>query len=277
MRGIALKAYGRLRRYAPLRLLRKRQVARARCQVISFQKSGRTWLRAMLDQLAIEIPFSHGDAAIAPQLDPRHDFERFADRRIIFLHRDPRDVLVSWYFHTKNVLRLHELPLGEFINLPRYGIEAICAYNRRWLDGAGRFDDFLAVTYEEMHAAPADTLAKVLHFCGFTDIAPARVERAIAECSFARMKERERAGVMAAMFPGRFAESSTDDEAMKVRRGKVNGFVDYLDAEQIAHCTSVMRRHSLEETYATERAQAPSGSDRVVQGSVAPIPTASPR
>jgi hypothetical protein len=267
MRNIALKAYGRLRRYAPLRLLRKRQIAHARCQVISFQKSGRTWLRAMLDRLAIEIPFSHGDAAIAPQRDPRHDFERFADRRIIFLHRDPRDVLVSMYFHTKNVMHLHELPLSEFINHPRHGIEAICAYNRRWLDGAGRFDDFLPITYEEMHAAPADTLANVLRFCGFGGIAHAHVERAIAECSFERMKERERTGVMATLFPGRFSETSTIDEAMKVRRGKVKGFVDYLDAEQIAHCTSIMRGYFLEERYVAKCLPTPSGNVRAVQGS----------
>jgi hypothetical protein len=277
MRGIALKVYGRVRRYAPLRLLRKRQVARTRCQVISFQKSGRTWLRAMLDQLAIEVPFSHGDAAIAPQRDPRPDFERFADRRIIFLHRDPRDVLVSWYFHTKNVLPLHALPLSEFINHPRHGIEEICAYNRRWLDSAGRFDDYLAITYEEMHAAPADALAKVLRFCGFANITTARIERAVVECSFAKMKERETAGVMATLFPGRFAERSTDDEAMKVRRGKVNGFVDYLDAAQIAHCTSIMRRYSLEETYAVRCAPAPSASDQVAQGNSSFTPAASAR
>jgi hypothetical protein len=246
MQGMALKAYGRLRQYGPLRVLRRYQVARTRCQIISFQKSGRTWLRAMLDQLAIEVPFSHGDAAIAPQLDPRPDFERFADRRILFLHRDPRDVLVSWYFHTKNVLRLHDMPLSDFIDHPRYGIGAICAYNRRWLDGAGRFDDFLAITYEEIHASPADTLAKVLHFCGFKDIAPDHLQRAVAESSFAKMKERERTGVMAALFPGRFAEKPTDDEAMKVRRGKVKGFVDYLDAPQIAHCAGVMRNYSFE-------------------------------
>ena len=244
MRAIALKAYGRLRRYAPLRLLRKQQVARARCQIISFQKSGRTWLRAMLDQLAIEVPFSHGDAAIAPQLDPRPDFERFADRRIIFLHRDPRDVLVSWYFHTKNVMGLHELLLSDFIDHPRYGIDAICAYNRRWLDGASQFDDFLAITYENMHAAPVDTLARVLRFCGFSEIAQQQLERVIAENTFSKMKERERTGVMAAFFPGRFAEKPTDDEAMKVRRGKVNGFVDYLDAQQVAHCTAIMRKYA---------------------------------
>ena len=59
--------------------------------VVSWPKSGRTWLRYMLDQLGIHLEYSHQrETAPFPQAWRR--------KRLILLHRDPRDATLSHWF-----------------------------------------------------------------------------------------------------------------------------------------------------------------------------------
>jgi hypothetical protein len=94
---------------ARVRHRRQRQWGRAHTCVVSFPKSGRTWLHVMLARLAhgahapfvLDVPgvlFTHDDAD-KPSLPLRTDFGRYADRKVVLLVRDPRDVLVSYFAH----------------------------------------------------------------------------------------------------------------------------------------------------------------------------------
>ena len=97
----------RLARTGLARSLRKRgvlaPVPAAEAVVLSYPKSGRTWLRAMLDELGIGVDYDHADAnTLYHPTEPfeigRVDAGRYGDKRVVFLQRDPRDVLVSSYF-----------------------------------------------------------------------------------------------------------------------------------------------------------------------------------
>lgn len=193
----------------------------------------------MLNDLKIEVPFSHGDAAVVKSKDLRPDLERFAINKVVFLYRDPRDVVISWYFHTMNVMNLHELSLEDFLRDERWGIGKICEFNDRWLTHQEDFPGFPEVSYEDMHSGPLGTLRRVVNFLGFKGVSDAAIRRVIDKNDFAKMKVREKKGVMAALYPGRFAKEQTTDDAMKVRRGKVKGYVDYLSEEDIAYCDEV--------------------------------------
>src|SRR5262245_13897505 len=65
--------------------------------VLSFPKSGRSWLRLMLDRLAIPMEYTHADGAHSDAVD-------LADLQVdesvlvgapVLLTRDPRDTVVS--------------------------------------------------------------------------------------------------------------------------------------------------------------------------------------
>jgi hypothetical protein len=65
--------------------------------VISYQKSGRTWLRFMLEHTGVRIMYDHAGAKNRLAL-PFEDIAQrvwdWDDWRVVFLFRDPRDTVV---------------------------------------------------------------------------------------------------------------------------------------------------------------------------------------
>ena len=86
-----------------------------------------------------------------------------------------------------------------------------------------------------MHDAPAACLRRVL---AFMEVQPAVSDDVIAAAvRFARfdnLREMERTRA----FDARRLQptDAADEESYKVRRGKVGGYVDYLDQQDIAFC-----------------------------------------
>ena len=129
--------------------------------VVSFPKSGRTWLRVMMavaeagargeapervvqEWLGSEAPrlngapvlFTHGLSV--PADEPAAAMPLFlayiGGRRRLFLVRDPRDTVVSYYFAVTSRARRSALPestsLGSFLQHAPYGIERILLFNQ---------------------------------------------------------------------------------------------------------------------------------------------------
>ncbi|WP_420392436.1 sulfotransferase domain-containing protein [Acuticoccus sp.] len=219
---------------------------------VSYPKSGRTWLRAMLAGLGVDARFTHfGDApgAGAWGLHARHVRAPVVDEpRIVFLHRDPRDVVVSFYHHLHKRRRpslarqvrwrvsgTRPPPeLGRFVRSPRFGLEKVIAYNLATAQLAA-----LPVAYEAMSERTADTLAEVAGHFG-AHPAPQEVARVVAEHEFAVMQARERAGVAGESWLR--AKEPGDPSSYKVRRGKVGGWRDELDAATQDWADEVLRR-----------------------------------
>ena len=68
--------------------------------LVSFPKSGRTWVRVMLWMLSIDINYTHDNSS---HIKARHlsDLEIMNydyNRPLLLLYRDPRDTAVSGYF-----------------------------------------------------------------------------------------------------------------------------------------------------------------------------------
>lgn len=69
--------------------------------LLSYPKSGRTWLRILLDKLNATYNFHHG------RLKPRFaklrtvDYSCLENKRVLYLYRDPLDTLLSEYYASK--------------------------------------------------------------------------------------------------------------------------------------------------------------------------------
>lgn len=234
---------------ARVRRRRQRQWEGAHTCVISFPKSGRTWLHVMLARLArgaqvpfvLDIPgvlFTHDDAD-KPALPLRADFDRYAERRVVLLVRDPRDVLVSYFAHRTRRDRTYEGTLAAFVREPGYGAERIVAFLAAWWRHRAVPRGFLLVRYEDLHAEPRKELERIARFLGLPHGA-AELEEAAAFGAFDRMAEMERAGAFAdtRLRPG----GAGDPESYKVRRGEVGGWIAALAPEDAAWVTAVMAR-----------------------------------
>jgi hypothetical protein len=240
----------------------RRERAPADLVIVSFPKSGRTWLRLligkalcdryglpeeqMLDTFALTkaagLPpavFSHDGASNS---EARHmdrlsrDKSEYASKRVLLLARDPRDVVTSCFFQATDRRDLFRGSLAEFLRDPHYGIRKVLTWYGIWERNRGVPREFRVVRYEDLKRDPQKTLREVLEFIGVTDPDDALVTAAVEFSRFENMKkmEQERRFASSRMHPGKGSEGN------KVRRGKVGGFVDYMSPEDVAWCDAAI-------------------------------------
>ncbi len=229
--------------------------------LISFPKTGRTWLRLLIGKVLCE-QYGLEESRLLdlreltqqvglPGVDVSHDgsdvshgyeffkFARdksiFASKKIIFLLRDPRDVMVSCYFQaTKRDYSTTQYngTLSEFIRSHRYGVHKLLDFYTIWWRAQSQCQAFLPVRYEALHAQGVQELGRVMQFLGL-DTSPKVLARAVAFAEFSNMKKLEQAQVLG----DRVLQPTNphDPESYKVRRGQIGGYRDYLSLDDIAY------------------------------------------
>lgn len=213
--------------------------------VVSFPKSGRTWLRVMLDGLKLDAKYTHDGSGHSKtghveELQPAS--EAFAGKTIVFLYRDPRDTVVSGYFQTAKRLGGYEGTISDFIRDPRHGIEKIVRFNMEWLARGADLGKFHAVTYEDLKADTVGALSTIVGFVG-AERTPQEIATTVDEASFEKMQARERSGELAERYGRILAPAdSKDPNSYKVREGIVGGFRKHLGDDDIAFCDEVVVR-----------------------------------
>jgi hypothetical protein len=216
--------------------------------VLSFPKSGRTWLRVMLDSLGISFKYTHGGSSHRRGLHLRalaFKCPKTFDGKLIFMHRDPRDTVVSGFFQFTKRMAGGNLPISHFIRDPRHGIEKIVHFNLGWLRSLQGQSNVHVLSYEELSAHTLQEVTAVLCFMGKTKMP--HLERVIEECRFDNMQKLERDGVFSARY-GQYLtpRNPSDPNTFKVRRGVVGGYIDYLGDDDIAWCNAVLERFDYE-------------------------------
>jgi len=210
--------------------------------VISYPKSGRTWLRVMLDYCNIQLRYYHQDSRLRegiPYYLMNNDLKKFSRDYVILLMRDPRDVLVSSYFHaTRRMAGSYEGSISDFIRDESFGVLKIISFNKIWLDNREMFKKFMVVSYEELHQDAYQVLKRI------TEFAERRVDEnclrdAVEHGSFSNMRQMELTNshkLGNRLEPG----DVNDPESYKVRKGIVGGYAEYLSNEDIAYCEKIM-------------------------------------
>jgi hypothetical protein len=237
--------------------------------LISYPKCGRTWLRLMMGRaisLAFGLPedeeilFLRSNRRFhphAPRIMVVHDDRpmlktpeelaadksRFRKKKVIFLARDPRDVIVSSYFEMKNRGRLigpnpyekrqavFDGTLSEFIDRRVGGFDTILAYYNIWAKSRAVPAGFLLVRYEDLKADPQRELRRIFDFLGLTAIDNEIVKAAVEFASFDNMRKMEARG----NFQDKMLTPANpaDAESYKTRKGKIKGYVEYLTPGEI--------------------------------------------
>jgi hypothetical protein len=217
--------------------------------LISYPKSGRTWVRFMLDAIDVRLLYDHVGAENRSAL-PIEQIDngpaQWADWRMVFLARDPRDTVVSSYFEaTKRLKERHRFAgtVGEFMRDPRYGVEKIARYNLLWLEAGPRFKAFLPMSYERLHE---DTFGEVRRLLDFVRRKPGSgelVDRAVGAGRFDKMRRVEEALGLRMNEKNKLGGGRPGDvDSLKTRRGKVGGWQDYFEADDSAYTNEVLTR-----------------------------------
>ncbi len=267
------------------------RLAEADVAIVSFGKSGRTWLRVMISryyQLVFDIPerillgFSnyHRRNAAIPKIFFTHDNyikdytgeldskASFYDKKVVLLVRNPKDIAVSQYFQWQHRMRpvkkkLNNYPLHgadvspyAFVMDPACGLPQIIDYLNLWAREAPKVRELLIVRYEDMREQPVETLARVMDFVGGSPSRREAVAAAVEYASVENMRELEEKNTFwlagGRMKPGK----KGDPNSYKVRRAKVGGYKDYFDDAQSAEIDELVRK-SLSPSFGYESPQPP--------------------
>lgn len=214
--------------------------------VYSYPKSGRTWLRLILDTLnekEVPIAYVHGDAV--PKKG-RHFKDmtfnsKLKDRKVIFLLRDPRDTVVSAYYDALHRDKIFDKGVTQFIRHPRFGIEKVLRFHQICYENQPLVDQSILITYE---ALKADTIGEMLKILRLLDwqVSDQKLREAIAVSSFQNMRKMEETGDIKqtyayALSPG----NPQNPNSFKVRKGHVEGYKEELSGQDIKFCNNMMK------------------------------------
>lgn len=200
--------------------------------LVSYPKSGNTWARFMLSY-ALFSELKEGDVDFrtmeyyVPDLHvapPRPDLptprvmkthspysEKY--RRVIYMLRDGRDAILSYYYHSTQrgnfqgtfpEFLMWQTPFGTWAD-----------HVREWLEPHLK-QEIMVVKYEDLKSSPVKTLKRMTDFIG-VNVSPERLKDAVEWSSFSKMKKIEKEKGLP--HPG--AENQEF-----VRKGKVGGWID---------------------------------------------------
>jgi len=241
-------------------------------------KCGRTWLSVMIaralqlhfntSEMDIKnlgrsskypgfcgLAFSHDDG---PHWKRPEELEkskaRFRFKKVIFIVRDPRDVLVSMYFEKSKRLASYlegerkeypqlaerivpyELGISSFVREPVGGIDTIIEFFNIWEKSKDIPDGFLLVHYEEMHENAEKVLRQVLDFIGLSAVGDEVIRQAVEFATFKSMQAMEKDNKLNTIKLS--PVNLSDPDSFKTRKGKIGGFVEYLSREEIDYLNS---------------------------------------
>jgi hypothetical protein len=170
-------------------------------------------------------PFYKSPEDLAP------DKSHYRRKRVLFLVRDPRDVLVSSYFQKKERELRYRGTLREFIEAEVGGIETIIAYYNIWLNNKGIPDRFILIRYEDLMKDTRFYLSRIMREFLDLDVEHNIIEEAVQNGSFENMRTLEEQGAIAGdkLRP----RDLSNPDSFKTRRGIIGGHRDYLQQSEI--------------------------------------------
>ncbi|WP_461637524.1 sulfotransferase domain-containing protein [Labilibaculum euxinus] len=233
--------------------------ARVSFLVSSFPKCGRTWLRFIIaNYLNLEFglniqqlnlhnifsilpnegkdnlkgigTFKYGDNKEIPLISFSHKKPSDCmkgEKRLLIIRSIP-DVMVSYFFHTKELLGLHQDDISSFIRKHDGGVEKYCQFLNLWALEM-KNSNFLVLTYEMLHDETFNIVKSALEFFDMT-VDSGKLAKAIDLSSFDNMQKVEiDKGIAGHTY------KADQPEARRVRKGIVGGYLDYLDSDDIAY------------------------------------------
>lgn len=233
--------------------------------IASYPKAGRTWLRFILVNyfnrffdlgLTIDLhsmfwvipndlldrqrgrrAYRFDHRAEVPLLVASHAPYRkalFGGRPIVFMLREPKDLMVSAYFHKTRHGGGYQGGIKAFLRDPDHGLADYLRYANGW---AARLADHrhLLTSYEQLSGDTAGVVEAVVRFFG-VPVDRAALDEAISASRFEAMQAVEVAKGIA----GHSHDRSVAD-SRRVRKGKIGGYREHLDADDIAYADQTCR------------------------------------
>lgn len=221
-------------------LLPIQQTAPSDIFIVGYPRSGHTWFQSLVAGavFGVDPEYAHDSLIqdLVPDVEYKQFFKRYGPvgyfkshrlprpeyRRVVYLLRDGRDAMVS-YWHFLTALRG---PI-DFLRLVQGEGLAPCHWHEhveQWTANPHKAE-IMIVRYEELKADPVSVLAR---FCAFAQLERARVhlERVVEQATFskARIKEQQQG----------WDNTAWPSEHAFIRRGEVGSHRDEMPPDVLA-------------------------------------------
>jgi hypothetical protein len=227
--------------------------------IISFPNSGRTWLRVLIGKTLCEkfgfpddmifdtykitskaeilrTQFIHDYSSIIEGYNYYElptDKSEYAGKKVIFLVRDIKDILVSHYFHASKRSGSYTGNISDFIRHDKYGAMKIITFYNIWYDNMSKPKDFLLVRYEDMHKSAEKSIASVLSFLGLDKIENDTIKTSVEFAKFDNLKNLGKKDYFKSVKIR--PVNIIDEESYKIRKGIIGGYKLYLSNADIEY------------------------------------------
>ncbi len=182
--------------------------------IVSYPRSGNTWARFLLANLREEhapIDFhtiTHHSPDIyktssrelkklpRPRLLKSHEYFHPKYRRVLYIVRDPRSVVVSYFFFLRSLNRLAEsISFSRFFDLFLEGrLDSFGPWHEHvgsWMGAKKHSPRFLLVQYEHLKQDPDSQLQRIAKFLSLS-VSDSAIRSAIKRSSFQNMQRLEK-------------------------------------------------------------------------------------
>lgn len=210
--------------------------------IMEHPKCGRTWLNHILRHTVMQeyninledktsfIGLNHDGQALQNRKEKYSRSKKYDNNRsIIFMVRDPRDVMVSFYFAVKRPHRKHMFSgnISEFIR-SKFGIKHMMLFLYDWSRIIESKEDIMWLKYEDLKRYTFEEIKSVFNFLPIK-VSDKSIKYGIEKSEFERMQKEEIAD-----------RSDINIDELQIRRGIIGGYKDYLNDEDIGYIEDYM-------------------------------------
>jgi hypothetical protein len=180
--------------------------------IVSFPRSGNTWTRFLIANLINTeepVTFSNIERVIPdtsslssrtlkriprPRILKSHEYFDPRYQKVVYLVRDPRDVLISLYHFRRKCRMIDDnYPIEKYVMRFLEGDMDVSwgEHVGSWLGARGKHDGLLLVRYEDLLEDPSRQLRRIAAFLG-VDASPERAALAIERSAADRLRKLEK-------------------------------------------------------------------------------------
>lgn len=227
---------------------------RSRAWCISFPKSGRTWLKSLIayynakkynvnisyDTLIqwcenVQVPkvrFTHLDIIEKNEIKNsfiEDEYGFFKNKKILFLVRDPRDVVVSYFYQISKRENRYNKKIDDFVYDPIFGIKRIIAYYNLVAKALSISKQKKYICYENLKKDTEKEFYEIIEFIYKQKPCMKSLCYAVQENEFDNLKikaENSRDILLA-------RTNKNDPDSAKIRKGQIRGYLDELNINTI--------------------------------------------